>query len=73
MSSDYINCLSISCLIILQILGLLALVFSISNLNFDYFTKYSIEIKFSVGYFAETLPLALTWFTITTFKNENLK
>ena len=53
-------------LAILQILAFFALIISISNLNFDYFIKYRIEIKFSVGYFAETIPLAVTGLTISS-------
>ena len=47
-------------LILLQILAIISYVMQFSQLNFQFFTKYSKIIKFSVGYFAETIPLAVT-------------
>ena len=54
-------------LTILQILAFFSLIISISNLNYDYFNKYRHEIKFSIGLFAETIPLAVTGLTISSF------
>ncbi len=53
-------------LLVLQILGFFSLVISISNLNFHYFVKYRNEIKLSIGYFAETIPLSITGLTIAS-------
>ena len=54
-------------LVILQILAFFAINITISNINYYYFVKYRDQIKFSVGYFAETIPLAVTGLTISSF------
>ena len=44
----------------LQTLGILAYLFQFSNINYEYFKMYKDYIRFSVGYFAETIPFAVT-------------
>lgn len=53
-------------LFILQIIGILAYIIQYSNLNFIFFNKYKNHVKFSVGYIAETIPLATTGLTISS-------
>ena len=44
----------------LQILGILSYLLQFSNINYNYFKEYKVYITYSVGYFAETLPIAVT-------------
>ena len=53
-------------LILLQILAIISYIIQFSELNFIFFIKYNKIIKFSVGYFAETIPLAVTGLSIAS-------
>jgi len=53
-------------LFILQILAIISYLMQYSNLNFKFFIQYKDSIKFSVGYFAETFPLAVTGLTLAS-------
>ena len=44
----------------IQILGILAYLFQFSNINYEYFKLYKDYIRYSIGYFAETIPFAVT-------------
>ncbi len=54
-------------LFILQILGIFAYIIQYSKLNYVFFNQYNDKIKFSVGYLSETIPLAITGLTISSF------
>jgi fucose 4-O-acetylase-like acetyltransferase len=56
----------------LQILGILSYLLQFSNINFNYFIKYTEYIGFSVGYFAETLPIAVTVLSISNLDIINI-
>ena len=43
-----------------QIVQIFSYIIQFSQINFKFFTRYNNIIKFSVGYFAETFPLAVT-------------
>ena len=51
---------------ILQTLGILCYFLQLSQVNFKYFNMFKHDIEFSVGYFAETLPLAVTGVSIAS-------
>lgn len=53
-------------LLILQIIGIFAYLTQFSDYNYNYFNKYSNRVKFSVGYIAETIPLAITGLSISS-------
>lgn len=53
-------------LFFLQILGILSYLIQYSQLNYKLFINYNKNIKFSVGYFAETIPLAATGLSIAS-------
>lgn len=53
-------------LFILQILAIITYFLQYSKLNFKYFKKYNNNITFSVGYFVETYPLAVTGLTFSS-------
>ena len=48
----------------LQILGMISYLIQFSGFNYNFFNRYSNLIKYSVGYFAETIPLAVTGLSI---------
>ena len=52
-------------LFFLQILGILSYLMQYSELNYKFFIRYNKNIKFSVGYFIETIPLAVTGLSIS--------
>ena len=64
----------------LQILGVISYLIQFSQINYKFFIRYSDIITFSVGYFAETVPLAVTGLSISSidiikssyFKKRNL-
>lgn len=53
-------------LFILQLLAIITYFMQYSKLNFKYFIEYNKNIKFSVGYFVETFPLAVTGITFSS-------
>lgn len=53
-------------LFILQILAIITYFMQYSKLNFNYFQNYNYNITFSVGYFVETYPLAVTGLTFSS-------
>ena len=57
---------------ILQILGILSYLLQYSNINYRYFIIYSDYIRFSVGYLAETLPIAATGLSISSIDIINI-
>ena len=48
----------------LQILGIFLYIIQFSQLNYKFFIKYNGHIKFSIGYLAETIPLAISGLSI---------
>jgi len=56
----------------LQILGIFSYLFQFSNINYNYFKVYIHYIKYSVGYFAETLPIAVTGLSISSIDIINI-
>jgi len=50
----------------LQILAILSYLLQFSNINYNYFKVYRDYIRYSVGYFAETLPIAVTGLSISS-------
>ena len=50
----------------LQILAIFSYLLQFSNINYHYFMIYKEHIRFSVGYFAETLPIAVTGLSISS-------
>ena len=56
----------------LQILGILSYLLQFSNINYEFFKKYSHNISYSVGYFAETLPIAVTGLYISSIDIINI-
>ena len=44
----------------LQIIGIFSYLIQFSEINFNYFNRFRNTISLSVGYFAETIPLAVT-------------
>ena len=55
-----------SYLFIFQILAIISYLMQFSNINYNFFNKYSNNIKFSVGYLVETFPLAVTGLTLSS-------
>ena len=66
-------------LFLFQILSIFAYICQLSDLNFNFFNKYSTQISTSVGYFIETFPLAVTGISlgsinfINKFKKKRFK
>lgn len=62
----YIICLVFNnnYLFYLQILGIFSYIIQYSELNYTFFIRYNKIITFSVGYFAEAIPLAVTGLSI---------
>lgn len=58
-------------LFVLQLLAIFSYFIQFSNYNYKFFNKYNGMIKFSVGYLAETIPLAITGLTISSFNMIN--
>ncbi len=56
---------------ILQILAILSYYLQLSGVNFQYFNIYKTTICFSVGYFAETIPIAVTGLSIASIDTIN--
>jgi len=56
----------------LQILGIFSYFLQFSNINYKYFTMYKDYIQYSVGYFAETLPIAITGLCISSIDIINI-
>ena len=56
----------------LQILGILSYLLQFSNINYNYFIIYRHYIRYSVGYFAETLPIAVTGLYISSIDIINI-
>ena len=56
----------------LKILGILSYALQYSNINYKYFKIYKDYIRFSVGYFAETLPIAVTGLFISSIDLINI-
>ena len=50
----------------LQILGVISYLIQFSQINYKFFIRYKDIIIFSVGYFAETIPLAVTGLSIAS-------
>ena len=50
----------------LQFLGILSYLVQLSNINYKYFKIYKDYIRYSVGYFAETIPLAVAGLSISS-------
>lgn len=57
---------------ILQILGIFSYLLQFSNINYKYFKMYKDYIRFSVGYFAETIPIAVTGLSISSIDIINI-
>jgi fucose 4-O-acetylase-like acetyltransferase len=53
-------------LLILQILAIISYITQYSNFNYNFFKRYKHNVKYSVGYFAETFPLAVTGLTFAS-------
>ena len=54
-------------LFFLQIIGIVSYLLQLSELNYNFFNKYSSAIKYSVGYINETLPLSITGLCLSSF------
>ena len=52
-------------LLLLQIIAIFSYLIQFSEYNYKFFIRYSDNIKYSVGYFAETIPLAVTGLSIS--------
>lgn len=56
----------------LQFLGILSYLLQFSNINYNYFKNYIYYIRYSVGYFAETIPIAVTGLFISSIDIINI-
>lgn len=51
-------------LFILQIIGILAYILQYSNFNYYFFIQYNNDIKYSIGFFSEFVPIAVNGFSL---------
>ncbi len=60
----------INYLTILQLSSIVSYILQYSRINYNYFINFNSKIKFSVGYFVETIPFAASAFLLSSFKLE---